>query len=170
MTQTLPASVMSDGMVLVLWVPELGDPDQPGLSELTAPSVLDLSCYLTDQGWDPQITEASAADPRLCSTEDFAQPGRKATQIPLIYVTNPDDPTNDEAATTLVERSTGFLVERRGVDVETALAVGDLVTVYPAKLGVQVEAKPTANTPLTINQMAYLQPPGRQFRVAVASS
>lgn len=167
---TQPASVMSDGMVLVLWVPTLGDPAQPGLSELTAPSVLDLSCYLTDQGWDPQITEANAADPRLCSKEDFAQPGRRSTQIPLIYVTNPDDPTNDEAALTLIELSTGFLVERRGIDAETALAVGDLVSVFPNKLGVQVEAKPTANTPLTITQMAYLRPPGRQFRVPVVSS
>lgn len=167
---TQPASVVSDGNVLVLWVTSVADVDEPTLGELTDPAVLDLSCYLTDAGWNPSITEAQANDPRLCSTEDFSAPGRTSTSIPLVYVTNPDVPSEDEAALTLVKGSVGWLVERRGVPFDQAIAVGDLVTTWPVKLGVQVEQQPTANTPLTISQMAYLKPPGRGFRKPVVAS
>lgn len=167
---TQPASVVSDGNVLVLWVTSVADVDEPTLGELTDPAVLDLSCYLTDQGWNPDITEAQAPDPRLCSTEDFSAPGRTSTTIPLVYVTNPDVPSEDEAAVTLVKGSVGWLVERRGVPFEQAVAVGDIVTTWPVKLGVQKEQQPTANTPLTIAQMAYLRPPGRGFRKTVVAS
>jgi len=167
---TQPASVASDGNVLVLWVTSMADPDEPTLGELTDPSVLDVSCYLTDAGWNPGITEAQANDPRLCSTEDFSTPGRTSTTLPLVYVTNPDNPAEDEAALTLVKGSVGFFAERRGVPYEDAVQVGDLFTSYPVKLGTQVDGQPTANTPLTINQMAYLRPPGRSFRKAVVAS
>lgn len=167
---TQPASVVSDGNVLVLWVTSMADPDQPALSELTDPSVLDVSCYLTDAGWNPGITEAQANDPRLCSTEDFSSPGRTSTSIPIVYVTNPDTPAEDEAALTLVKGSVGYFVERRGVPFDDPVAAGDLVTTWPVKLGVQIEQQPTANTPLTIGQMAYLRPPGRGFRKTVVAS
>lgn len=167
---TQPASVASDGNVLVLWVTSLADPDEPTLGELTDPSVLDVSCYLTDAGWNPGITEAQANDPRLCSTEDFSTPGRTSTTLPLVYITNADNPAEDEAALTLVQGSIGWFVERRGVPFDQTVAVGDLVTSWPVKLGVQIEQQPTANTPLTIGQMAYLRPPGRGFRKPVVAS
>lgn len=167
---TQPASVFSDGMVRVDWVPVLADPENPALSELQALANLEMSCYFTDAGWAPNTAEDQAPDPRLCSTETYTGPGRHTTTIPTVYVTNPDDPTNDEAAVTLVDRSTGYYVERRGVAYDQAWAAGDMVNVYPVKLGVQNETPPTANTPLTITQMAYVRAPGTKRRVLVVAS
>lgn len=167
---TEPASVISDGNVLVLWVPTLADPDEPTVAELTDPSVLDLTCYLTDEGWDPNLTEDAATDNRLCSRTNYQAPGRQTIQIPLIYVSSPDDPTNDEAALTLLEGTLGWIVDRRGVPFEQAVAAGDITTPYYVQLGAQSDVKPTANTPLYVKQMAYLRPPGRSWRVAVAAS
>jgi hypothetical protein len=166
---TQPASVVSDGNVLVLWVPVLMDPDFPTLDELTDPAVLDVTCYFTDQGWNPNISEDAATDNRLCSRENFQKPGRRTTTMPLVYVSNPDDPAEDEAALTLIEGALGNFVDRRGVPYEQAVA-DDIVTVYPVTLGTQMDSQPTANTPLTVAQTAYLRPPGRSFRVPVVAS
>lgn len=167
---TEPASVVSDGNVLVLWVVTMGDPAAPGVHELNAGSVLDLSCYLTDAGWAPNLTEDTVNDPRLCSRQTFTRPGRAAITIPLVYVYNPDEPTEDEARITLVDRATGFLVARWGVDFEQAVAAGDLVDVYPVQLGRPNKAPATANTPLTIMQTAYVRSPGAQIDVLVTAS
>lgn len=167
---TQPASVFADGNVSVLWVPTLEDQDAPDIAELTDNTVLDLSCYLTDEGWDPNLSEDAATDNRLCSVQNFQGPGRQTIQMPLIYVSNPDSEANDEAALTLLEGSVGYLVDRRGVPYSQAYAVGDIVTVYKVKLGAQKDGKPTANSPLVVMQTAYLQIPGRSWRVAVVAS
>jgi hypothetical protein len=167
---TEPASVVSDGNVLVLWVPNIADPDFPTHTELVAPSVLDSTCYLTDAGWNPNVQEDAASDNRLCSRQNFQKPGRRTITMPLIYVTNPDDIPEDEAARTFIEGSLGFFVDRRGVPFEQPIAHGDIVSIYPVTLGVQMDSQPTANTPLTIAQTAYLRPPGRSFRVHVLAS
>jgi len=167
---TQPESVVSDGNVLVLWVPEIADQDEPTLIELTAGSVLDMTCYFTDAGWQPNLTEDVATDNRLCSRVNFTNPGRQGIAMPLIYVSSPDDPAEDEAALTLLEGSLGYFVDRRGVPFDQALATGDIVTVYNTKLGAQSDTVPTANTPLTVMQQAYLRPPGRSWRVAVVAS
>lgn len=166
---TQPASVFADGNVSVLWVPVV-EQDNPALSDLVDASVLDLTCYLTDEGWDPNLSEDAATDNRLCSTQNFQGPGRVTTDMPLIYVSNPDSPSDDEAALTLTEGSVGYLVDRRGVPYTQAYAAGDIVTIYKVKLGVQKDGKPTANSPLVIMQNAYLQIPGRSWRVTVTAS
>ena len=155
-----PASVTFDGTDLVLWVPSLESIEYPGLSELTDPSVLDMSCYFSDTGWAPVLTEAAITDNRLCSSTDFSGPGRKGYALPLMYVFNPEEPTEDEARITLVEDSLGYFVERPGVPFDQDLAAGDLVRCYAVKLGRQHEAGRTANSPWLIQQQAYLRPPG----------
>src|SRR6185369_1422367 len=107
MTATFPESVISDGSVSVLWVPTLADQDEPTLVELNDPAVLDITCYLTDAGWQPNLTEDAATDNRLCSRQNFQGPGRQTYALPLIYVSNPANPSEDEAALTLLEGSTG---------------------------------------------------------------
>lgn len=168
---TQPASVTFDGTDLVLWVPSLESIDFPGLSELQDGTVLDMSCYFTDTGWAPTLTEAEATDNRLCSTDDYGAPGRKKYALPLMYVFNPEDPTQDEARIALVENTLGYFVERPGVPFDQPLAAGDLVRCYAVKLGRQHEAGRTANQPWVIQQQAYLRPPGTTSAlVEVASS
>lgn len=167
---TEPASVVSDGMVKVAWVTVMGDPARPANTELDAGTVLDLSCYLTDSGWAPNLSEDTVTDPRLCSTETFTRPGRSQTTIPLVYVYNPDSPADDEARITLTNRATGYLVARWGVDVDTPFNAGDIVDVYPVQLGKPNKQAATANTPLTIMQTAYVRSPGSQIDVVVSGS
>lgn len=165
-----PESVVSDGNVLVLWVEAIADPDHPSHTELTAMSVLDSTCYFTDAGWNPALAEDEATDNRLCSKDNFGKPGRRKFSVPLLYVSNPDSPDDDEAALTFLDGSLGYFVDRRGVPVEQPIAAGDIVTIFPVTLGAQSDSQPTANTPLTVAQMAYLRPPGRSWRVAVTAS
>lgn len=165
---TEPASVVSDGMVKVAWVLSIANPAAPTQAELTAGTVLDLSCYLTDQGWAPALSEDTVTDPRLCSTQTFTRPGRNQTTLPLVYVYNPDNPTQDEARLALTNRATGYLVARWGVDYAGAFATGDIVDVYPVQLGQGNKQAATANTPLTIMQTAYVSSPGAQTDVTVA--
>ena len=157
---TQPSSVTFDGTDLVLWVPSIEDINNPLGAELQDPSVVDLSCYFSDTGWAPTLTEAAVTDNRLCSKVDFGRPGRKAYAFPLLYVFNPDVPADDEARLTLTELSEGFFVERPAVAYDEPLAAGDLVKVYAVVLGAQHEAGRTANGPWLIQQQAYLRPPG----------
>lgn len=167
---TQPASVTFDGTDLVLWVPSLADIEVPALSELTDPSVLDMSCYFADGGWAPDFTEANVPDQRLCTTEDYGDPGRTTHAIPLVYVTNPDSPTDDEARTTLTDRSLGYFVERPGVEFDIPLAAGDLVSVWSVRVGKQKLIDRTQNTKWRVSQMAYLRPPGHALLVPVVAS
>jgi hypothetical protein len=132
--------------------------------------VLDLSCYFANQGFNPDFTEANVPDERLCTTEDYGDPGRTTFSIPLVYVTNPADPTNDEARTTLVNQASGYFVERPGVDFEEPLAAGDLVSIWTVRLGKQKLIDRTANTKWRVSQMAYLRPPGHSLLVPVTAS
>jgi len=157
---TQPASVTFDGTDLVLWVPTISSISAPSLAELTAGSVVDLSFYFSDTGWAPALTEAGITDNRLASDTDFSGPGRKAYAFPLMYVYNPLVPAQDKARTTLLENTLGYFVERTAVPYSTALAAGQFVRCYAVKLGRQMEAGRTANHPWTIQQQAYLRPPG----------
>lgn len=165
---TEPASVVSDGMVRVVWVASLALVDNPDVSELE--DGFDVTCYLTDQGWAPALSEDTVTDPRLCSRQTFTRPGRNQTTIPLVYVYNPELPDQDEARSTFVDRATGYFVARWGVDFEQDWALGDLVDVYPVQLGVPNKQAATANTPLTIMQTGYVRSPGSQIDVLVLAS
>lgn len=156
MTQTQPASVTFDGTDLVLWVPTLADPAYPTLTELNAGTVVDMTCYFSDTGWAPVLTEAVVTDNRLCSRTDFGRPGRKAYSMPLMYVFNPESAADDEARLALTYLATGYFVERPAVDFDTAIAAWDFVDVYPVVLGEQHPAGRTANSPWLMQQQAYL--------------
>jgi hypothetical protein len=167
---TQPASVVNDGNHLLLAVPSLADPAEPTVAELTDPAVLDVTCYLTDTGWTPNMQQARVADPRLCSEQDFELPGRLGFQPQFTYVSNPANPTHDEARLTLTPGSTFFLVWRPLVSYAQPIQAGDLVSVYPVQFGEQEYSDPAQNTPGTVTQQIFLRPPGRQFMVEVTAS
>lgn len=167
---TQPASVVNDGNHLLLWVPTIADPTEPTEPELTDVGVLDLTCYLTDSGWTPGFSEDRVPDNRLCTDQNFTLPGRKTFAPNITVTTNPATPAEDEARTTLVPETTGYLVWRPLVDHDDDVAAGDLVNVYPVMLGEQEFTDPTMNTVGTITQQLHLRPPGRQRMVTVAVS
>lgn len=167
---TEPQSVPADGNLKVVYVETIADPAHPTHTECTAVSAVDLSCYLTDEGYNPALDEQTVTDNRLCSRKTFQQPGRSQDSLDVAYVYNIAVPEEDLARLTLVEGVTGFLVCRWGQDFEDDLAAADIVDVIPFKAGVQMKNKPAANTVLTIGQKIFITSPGVQRDVAITAS
>ena len=68
----------------------------------------------------------------------------------------------------LTSGKSGYLVLRWGKDVATALAVGDIVDVYPVQLGYPVKVKGDGNAPLKQKQ-GIVQTGAAQMDVAVVA-
>ena len=155
---TQPASVPADGNLKVVWVSALADPANPTATELNAGSVVDLSCYLSADGYSPSTDEQSVTDDRLCSRQTYEQPGRFAEGLEVGYVYRQQDPlaTDNKAFATLKHLTAGYVATRWGQDYEDAFAATDIVDIYPATCGRQRKQKPTANGVLTIMQKLFI--------------
>jgi len=154
-----PAAINADGSLKALWVTALANPAAPTVLELTAASVVDLSCYLTADGFSPSTDEGAVTDDRICSRQTYEGRGRFTDGLSLGYVYRPQEPSaaTNKAFTTLKAGVTGFVVARWGKDFETAIAAADVVDVWPAECGVQMKQPPEANSKLRVNQRMFIR-------------
>jgi hypothetical protein len=164
---TVPASVTTNGTTSVVYVETIADPSGPLATEINAVSSLDVSCYLTGDGFAPETSENTVEDPRLCQAQTYEQRGDYTDAIELTYVFNPDSPSDNEAHTTLLEGTTGFIVVRWGVDSDAVFAAGDIVDVYPVTFGVQRKQAPTRNGVHRIMQKPFVT--GQVYRDVVVA-
>lgn len=148
-------STPADGNVKIAWVPTIADPTAPTAAELVASGVVDISCYLTADGWTPGGSQATVTDDRLCDVQTYAQPGRTTRTLALRYIENPGSSTNNKAVTTLIAGTAGYFVERRGLAFDTAFAATQKVTVWPVKMGLQIPQPPAANSVLSTAQEVF---------------
>lgn len=153
---TQPASVPTNGTVSVIFVEAIADPSAPTLVEITALTSLDISCYLTGDGWQPDTSENNIEDARLCSKQVYEQPGDYTDTAQIVYVFNPASPADDEAHLALPLGTVGFLVVRWGVDADQPYQVGDMVDVYPVTFGVQKKQTPARNGVHKIMQKPFV--------------
>lgn len=153
-----PASVAADGNLKVVWVPAIANPAAPTLAELNAASAIDLSCYLTADGFNPGTEEETVTDDRLCSRQSFARPGRTSDTLEIGYVFRGQDTAavDNKAFTSLKHLTTGFIVERWGKDYAAAFAAADVVDVKPVQCGVQRKQAPEANSVQRIMQTMHI--------------
>lgn len=150
----LPKSVPADGNLKVAWVPTIADTAAPTATELTGASTIDLSCYLTPDGFTPGGDEQVVADDRLCSTQSFEQPGRFTDTLDVIYV---HGDTDDNAAyETLKHHTSGYIVARWAKPYDAAFASADVVDVYPVTCGKQNKQPPEANSVLRCAQKLFV--------------
>lgn len=149
-------STPADGNVKVAFVPTIADPAAPTSTELTGAGVIDLSCYLTADGWTPGMDEQIVSDDRLCSTQTFEQPGRSSRTLSVKYIENPGSATDNKAYTTLAPGTTGYLVQRRGKAFDTAFAAADIVDVWPVTAGKYDPQPPEANSVLKVAQKMFV--------------
>ncbi|MEV1315370.1 hypothetical protein AB0J14_04715 [Micromonospora arborensis] len=157
MTQPIPASVNTNGTMLVLFVPTLSNYlTGPTVAELTAGAVIDLSCYLTGDGLTTETSENNVEDPRLCSKAVFENRGDYTDTIELTYVFNPASPANDEARLGLPPGTRGFLVLRWAVDSEAPIAAAGEVDVFPVEMGAQRKQTPGRNGVHRITQKPFV--------------
>lgn len=153
-------STPADGNFKVVWVPAIADTTAPKLSELEAEGALDISCYLTGDGWNPTKEQATIPDPRLCSRQEFGRPGRKTPGLSITVIDNtnsPNEADSNAAVETIVEVALGTFDERIGVAYEDAFAADQKVSVYPATAGEKQILAPEANsvTRSTIPQFIF---------------
>lgn len=152
-------STPADGNFSVLIVPTIADPAAPTVTELTAAGVVDISCYLTSDGFTPSLDEQVISDERLCDTQVYEQPGRFTRSLDVIYIDNTNSPnadTQNTAKDTLVPGSTHMLVTRRGVAFDAAYAADQVVNVLPIKCGQYNEQTPEANSVLKCGQKLFI--------------
>jgi len=143
-------STPADGNVATWLVPTIANPGAPSLATDLA-SKVDVSCYLTPDGFALTVDQATISDERLCSTETFGQPGRKTYSLALTGIDNTNsanETTDNDLVDELVEGTEMFLVRRRGVPFDQALAATDKVTVIPFKPGVKQDVPMEANSVL----------------------
>jgi hypothetical protein len=157
----IPA-IPADGTKRTVMVPALADASQPTLQELTAPSAIDISCYITAGGWNPTVDQATIADQRQCSTTDLSLPGRKTpSNLQLQGIDNTNHPTyENKLAEAMVEGVDAFLVTRRGLPFTTPWEAGQIVEVVPVTVGVRSSVPEEANsvTRSTWNLFASQEP------------
>lgn len=162
-------STPADGNVKVVWVPTLTAPEAPTVAELSGGTVIDLSCYLTADGFTPGLDEQTIEDERLCDTETFEQPGRSSRTLEIVYIDNSNNTGLDnEALETLVPGTTGYFVVRRGKAYDDAFAAADKVDVWPLTAGQYSDQPPEANSVLKVGQKMFVTAKVR-LRTAVAA-
>ena len=148
----IPASVSTDGNVKVTWLSTVTAPTAPSAAELNAG--LELSCYITAGGLTTGGDDTQITDSRLCERQTFSRVGTFTDTLALEYVyqAQAPDAEDNEAFTTLVPLTEGFIVIRWGADDTEDYASGDIVDVYPVECNRQQKVNPEANTVLKISQ------------------
>lgn len=149
---TIPVATNADGMTRYSWVASIADPTAPSAAAVTAGT--DLSCWITDDGWQPGMDQQAVTDKRICATQDFEGAGRYTRSLTIKYVTAPAG--TDTAHTTLIPGTLGYIVERRGVSVDTAYAASQKVNVWPVQVGQYMQLPPEANSKLKEEQKMFV--------------
>lgn len=144
-------STPADGNIKTLLVQAIADTASPTVAELTAGTVVDISCYLTAGGFALSTDQATITDERECSTEVFGKPGRKTYTLTLTGIDNTNSANQgdmNEMVDALVEGAELYVVRRRGKSHSTDITAGDKVTVIPIQAGVKTEVAAEANSVL----------------------
>jgi hypothetical protein len=145
----IPATPI-DGKVSTLLVPTLANPEHPTVTELTGADVVDISRYLTKDGFSFDPSQETVSDERESSVQVFGQPGTKSVDgatLTVIDNTNTElEESANEAIDTMVEGETGYIVRRRGKDWDLPYEAEQKVTVIPIKYGEKKHVATESNT------------------------
>lgn len=118
----------------------------PTATEVTAGTVLDISCYLFDTSASPtQNTNLVEKIRRICDGAIYQQIGTTTyTGGEILYALQPQAVAASDgkkAWEKFPSGTTGFLVRRLDVAVATDLAAGQFVDVFPVEFGPQMPVK-----------------------------
>lgn len=152
-------STPADGNEKAFLVAAIANTATPTAAELTAVGVVDISCYLTADGFTPSLSQQVIADERKCSKQTYEQPGRSQYGLEVVYIDNTNSPnatTSNKAKDTLVPGSAQYLVVRRGKDFAAAVIATDKVTIYPISPGKYNEMPGEANSVLKMGQKLFV--------------
>lgn len=141
-----PSGITVQGNVKLQFVTAIATPTAPKLAtEINAVSSLDISCYVMNEGWQPDIEQNKGEAPRrLCTRATRDVFGNVKYTLPdLMYSMNPQGAALSSgvlASEKLVPGTSGFIVERLGLDaIATDWAIGQFVNVWAVTLGNQLD-------------------------------
>jgi hypothetical protein len=141
MAVVFPTGVKAQGNIKVAFVPAIADADAPTTAEVTATGALDLSCFLTAEGFSPSVETAKGNPPRrLCTTKQYEQFGSTTYSLAdLSYVVTPQGVAESNGVLAwekLTPNTSGFFVTRYGLNArEVDFTSGQFVDVWPVTLG-----------------------------------
>lgn len=169
MADSFLPSTPADGNMLVLLLPEVADLKNITVAEATAAGALDLSCYLTGDGYSPSLDEQVISDERLCDRVTREARGRSSRGLDLTYIDNTnatDEETINLAANTMQPGSNHVLFVRRGLPFEDDVAVAQTYSAYRIESGEQNEVPPESNSVLKISQKQFVRDSAIRVKVA----
>ena len=134
---TVLDGVSSNETISLRWVETIADTAAPKLAtEINAASSVALECLVVGN-FDIDFSVERTQLRRMCSRQVRERSGPVTYSIQDLFVVyDPQDMLAPVSAAyaALSDGNSGFLVERRGVHVDTAWAVGDLVRVIPVEV------------------------------------
>lgn len=135
-----PGATKAFGKEKWAFVPTIADINAPTVTAVNGASALDISCYLFDDfGRPSQSTNVVTKKRRVCDTVQYQQIGVTTYGSgELQYSVDPQAAAasnGKKAWEKFPAGTTGFLVRRLGLDVNTDFAAGQFVDVFPVELG-----------------------------------
>lgn len=149
MTVYVPEATPATGNVKLWWVTTIATLTAPSLaSEINAPSSVDLSQYLYGNSWAPGLDQGKGqARRRLGTKRNQERLNTPVETLPnLEYVCAPQLPDTDDINklyALCVPGTVLTFLERLGMDVDTAPAVGQYFNTYRVRLGERATLAPT---------------------------
>lgn len=163
-------STPADGNELVLLLPGITDTSTITVAQLTGAGVVDITCYLTGNGYSPTLEQQVIDDERYCSKETYEKPGRTRRGLDVEYIDNTNTPHEtdfNKAKETLLPGSNHVVAVRRGPDYETAPTAQQEFRFTPITAGEYNELPGEANSIFKIQQKLFIT--GRTIRKKVTA-
>ena len=134
-----PAGVSTSRNRNILWVDAIADLKAPTVAELTsALASLDFSCWLNSD-WDgPSGEQSKETDERWCGNKFENMGDIEYSVAELVYIVDPqaiDQQGVNRIRAILTEGKRGYLVMRRGKNMDAPIAAGDVIDIYTVELG-----------------------------------
>ena len=161
---------LEDGMVKTVFVPTIKDVKAPTVAELTGEGVLDMSMWLTGDGFQATHGQNMIDDDREGSAEVGQIPGQETwTDTLLRVVDNINRVDDSNKAIDNTRGKTGYFVRRRGLPSEQEFAAGQKVSVLPVTIGIKTPVAHAVNQ-RQLSQITFSVSPGAQDETATVAA
>ena len=170
-----PASEKAYGREKWVYLAACAAVGAPTAAEVGAGTILDISCMLFgDSGRPSQTTNRVKKAKRVCDTVVYEQIGDtsyEGGEIKYAFTSQGAAASNGvKAWEKFPSGTTGFLVQRTGIDVNTDLATGQFVNVFPVEFGPPmptIEGSDEAAETAAVQTIAVTSTPS--FKVAIVA-
>ncbi|MBW3088828.1 hypothetical protein KIH77_08850 [Bifidobacterium sp. 82T24] len=162
---------LEDGRVKTVFVPAITDVKNPTVDELTADDAVELSYWLTADGWKLDHSQDMIDDDREGAAAVGQIPGQEKYEngtlqlLDNVNVQNGAAKADNKAVETLTQGTVGYIVRRRGLPTDDAFAAGQTVSVFKVTIGIKTPVAHAANQ-RQMSTISFSADPGSQDETA----